>query len=496
MAIEAVSQLSRGQGHTISSLSLKDVEILRALIVPETGAGVEVHLTLHEGSEKVLTGQLWQEFHVYSCDDTGKWAEHCKEFIARNQGNDAYKKNANSNDEVYLRRLNPQELYRTLQAKGIYHGDVFKNLVSIQSNQGRSLCTLRVADTASSMPHGVEQPHILHPTTLDSIFQAVYCSLPTSALRSNAAMVPRAFKHMDVRTVMSSTPGHVFQSQCMLHRASSQGMESSVVVSDTISEDPVLTVDGLYYQSLGAAPQADREKNDIQHNYTLQWAPDISFPIPSTLKAALQFAANLDEIEIIHDIREACFYFIRRALATLTEDRILKLNWHQQRLRAWLKVQIKLAQLNELGPASSEWFIRSLAHQQNLINRVRVASVDGEMVCRIGENLPLILSNEVAPLQLMLKEDLLSEYYAQAVRWKRSYYQVQQLARLFAHKSPRAKILEVGAGTGGCTEVVLDALREQDALGPHYRCASYDFTDISSGFFEAASERFKKKQVM
>lgn len=492
MAIEAVSQLSRGQGHTISSLSLKDVEILKALIVPDTGAGVEVHLTLHEGSEKALTGQPWQEFHVYSCDDTGKWSEHCKGFIARNQGNDAYKKNANSDDEVYLRRLNPQELYRTLQAKGIYHGDVFQNLVSIQSNRGRSLCTLRVADTASSMPHGVEQPHVLHPTTLDSIFQAVYCSLPTSALRSNAAMVPRAFKRMDLRTVMSSTPGHVFQSQCMLHRASPQGMESSVVVSDTTSEDPVLTVDGLYYQSLGAAPQADGEKNDIQHNYTLQWAPDISFPIPSTVKAALQFAANLDEIDIIHDIREACFYFIRRALATLTEDRVLKLNWHQQRLRAWMKVQIKLAQLNELGPASSEWFIQPLAHQQNLINRVRVASVDGEMVCRIGENLPLILSNEVAPLQLMLKDDLLSEYYARAVRWKRSYYQVQQLTRLFAHKSPRARILEVGAGTGGCTEVVLEALREQDAPGPHYRCASYDFTDISSGFFEAASERFKE----
>lgn len=45
---------------------------------------------------------------------------------------------------------------------------------------------------------------------------------------------------------------------------------------------------------------------------------------------------------------------------------------------------------------------------------------------------------------------------------------------------------------GGCTELVLDALREQDALGSRYRCASYDFTDISSGFFEAASERFKE----
>ncbi|KAL4922536.1 hypothetical protein BDW62DRAFT_54743 [Aspergillus aurantiobrunneus] len=489
MAIEALSQLSRGQSDTMSSVSLADVEILKALIVPETDAGVEVHLAFHEGSEKALTGHLWQEFHVYSCDSTtGKWTEHCRGRIARDQ---AYQRSVDREDNVYLRRLNPQELYHTLRAKGIYHGKAFQNLVSIQSNQGRSLSTLHVADTASSMPYGFEQPHVLHPTTLDSIFQAVYSSLPASALRDDAPMVPRAFKRMDVRTVISSTPGYAFQARSMLHRANPQGMESSVIVCDATSTEPVLTIDGLYYQSLGKAPQASIENNEKRYHYTMQWAPDISFPIPTTLKTALQFAADFDEIETIREIREACFYFMQRALANLTQDRILKLNWHQQRFYAWMKVQIKLAQLNELGPDSSEWFMQSVAHQQDLIDQVRGASVDGEMVCRIGENLSSILNNEAAPLQLMMRDDLLSEYYARAVRWKRSYYQVQQLTRLFAHKNPRGKILEVGAGTGGCTEVVLDALREQDTLDQRYRCASYDFTDISSGFFEAASERFK-----
>ncbi|KAF5861263.1 hypothetical protein ETB97_000455 [Aspergillus alliaceus] len=468
MAIETVSQLSQGQSRTMSSISLKDVEILKALIVPETEAGVEVHLTLHEGPEKVLTNQSWQEFHVYSCDNTRSWSEHCKGLIACHQSNEACQRSTSSDGNVYLRQLNPKVFYRTLQAKGIYHGKIFQNLVSIQHNRGRCLRTLQVADTASTMPYCVEQPHVLHPTTLDSIFQAVYSSLSTSALKANAAMVPRAFKRMDVRTAMSSAPGHVFQAQSMMHRANLQGMESSILVSDTTSQDTVLTVDGLYYQSLGIAPQADGENNDELHHYTLQWASDISFPIPRNLKAALQLAADFGEIELICDIREACFYLIRRALADITEDRVMKWNWHQQRLHAWMKVQIKLAQLNELGPTSSEWFIRSLAYQQDLIHRVRAASVDGEM------------------------DDLLSKYYAQSARWKRSYYQIQQLTRLFAHKNPRAKILEVGAGTGGCTEAVLDALREQDTIGLHYRCASYDFTDISSGFFEVASKRFKE----
>jgi hypothetical protein len=54
---------------------------------------------------------------------------------------------------------------------------------------------VRVADTASTMPYCVEQPHVLHPTTLDSVFQAVYSSLSTSAFKANAAMVPSIQVH-------------------------------------------------------------------------------------------------------------------------------------------------------------------------------------------------------------------------------------------------------------------------------------------------------------
>ncbi|CAI7653198.1 unnamed protein product [Penicillium pancosmium] len=492
MAIEALSQSTRGDSDTIQSVSLKDVEILSALIIPESDVGVEVHLALHEGSEKLLTRQLWQSFHVYSCDSTGKWTEHCKGLIARDQDMEPSLGSISNDDNMYLRRLSPNEFYRILQAKGVYHGKAFQNLLSIQSCQGLSKSAFRVADTASSMPCGVEEPHILHPTTLDSIFQAVYSSLPGTALKEDAAMVPRSFKRMDIRTAIPSTPGHIFEARAALHRVDKQGIRSSVMVSNGDSPDPLLTVDGLYYQSLGKSTQINGGKGDGQHHYTMQWAPDISFPIPRDLKTALQFTPDSDEIETIRGIREACFYFMQRALADLTEDRILEFNWHQQRLHSWMKVQVKLANLDGFGPTSSEWFIRSLAHQQRVISQVRTSSVDGEMVCRIGESLSLILKGEVAPLQLMMEDDLLSEYYARAVRWKRSYYQIQQLTRLHSHKNPRAKILEIGAGTGGCTEVVLDALKEENTSGQHYRCATYDFTDISSGFFEAASERFSE----
>ena len=66
------------------------------------------------------------------------------------------------------------------------------------------------------------------------------------------------------------------------------------------------------------------------------------------------------------------------------------------------------------------------------------------------------------------------------------------MVKYLAHKNPRAKILEIGGGTGGTTEYALNALGIEDPLA-----GSYDFTDISSGFFEAAQEKFQAwKNIM
>ncbi|EFQ96956.1 hypothetical protein MGYG_08877 [Nannizzia gypsea CBS 118893] len=55
------------------------------------------------------------------------------------------------------------------------------------------------------------------------------------------------------------------------------------------------------------------------------------------------------------------------------------------------------------------------------------------------------------------------------------------------------KILEVGAGTGSCTTLVLDILNTYDKHNGHAkRYADYTFTDISPSFFEKAEEMFSE----
>ena len=60
--------------------------------------------------------------------------------------------------------------------------------------------------------------------------------------------------------------------------------------------------------------------------------------------------------------------------------------------------------------------------------------------------------------------------------------------RLYAVKRPGADVLEINAGTGGATTIVLEAFKVNN-LTSGLQCAHYDFTDVSTGFFEAARQK-------
>jgi len=122
-----------------------------------------------------------------------------------------------------------------------------------------------------------------------------------------------------------------------------------------------------------------------------------------------------------------------------------------------------------------------------MITRVENAGCEGKLLCRVGRNLTSILNKVVDPLTLMLEDGLLYDYYNSVLPSANSYTQLSKYISLLSHKNPDLEILEIGAGTGGATAQVLNALGGSKA--PYPRFNSYTYTDISSGFFEKAEEK-------
>jgi len=513
MAIEAVQQMPLPNRCSeteavIKGYRLRDIEIMKALVIPESPEGVEVHISFRDCSEDRLLGAKgWNEFHIYSVVDQDNWNTHCKGFIAlhyqKSAGNSAawslmaaapnsaLQKQFSSHK--YANSMNPGDIYKSMQAVGIHHGPSFRNLESIKVSQGRSLSTFHIAETASFMPCGLESPYVLHPTTIDSIFQAAYSNFPGDGSKRSGAMVPMTVKSMTVSEAIRGQPGRRLQACSTLLQSSPRGFHSTIntVAADDPSLTPVIEVVDLYCKSLGDTVAQETEHGSSKLCSAMHWSHDISSMKAEALKESMKFSPDPAEIDRIVLLKQATYLFICEVLENLTRIEIQKLPPHHKRFYNWMRKQRELADLNVLGWQSSDWHGIDEDAKVELFEKVRTSSVNGQMVHRIGTHLLDIMRQETAPLELMLEEKLLYRYYEQAMRMPRNYLQVKRLVKLIGHKNPQAKVLEIGGGTGGCTGSVLEALSDDTGGGQRSpRFASYDFTDISSGFFETAREKF------
>lgn len=111
--------------------------------------------------------------------------------------------------------------------------------------------------------------------------------------------------------------------------------------------------------------------------------------------------------------------------------------------------------------------------------------IDLTLAKTVGENLLRhdVLVGEDNILQYMTRNNMLERYYTEAIGYPILNHVGTGLMAQLSHKFPRMKILEIGAGTGSATASILDR------IGESY--SSYMYTDISSGFFERAGERFQ-----
>ncbi|KAL2128609.1 hypothetical protein VTI74DRAFT_8937 [Chaetomium olivicolor] len=504
MAIEGAAYMASRQlgDQRIRGYQLRDVDILNALVVPETSQGVELQLSLHPCSKRALDTKGWSEFQVQSVTSDNKWTDHCKGLIMieycseGTQGSDR-RLSQPAEDSAYRIRISPGDIYASLRSGGICHGPIFQNLRSIRARNKQSVTSFVVADTEAAMPKRHQHQHVVHPTTLDSVFQAAYTAVPGAGNSVGTPKVPRSIRKLWIANDISSLAGHPFKAFTDLRNIESHSMTTSITVIDASPDDsvpsPVVTIEGFVYQSIGNAPVQEVPSWERDKFALAKWVPDITFLKDAYLKKQLGSEISDKEAELLMDLRRACLFYVYHALEQLTAADIKRLEWHHKKFYIWMKLQVELARTNELAPGSSEWIKTTPVERAKLLEKVRTGSTNGEMVCRLGSHIVPILRGEVTALELMLDENLLSRYYLDGLKWGRANAKLGELVALFAHKHPRAKMIEIGGGTGGATTQVLKALERSDSRN----IGSYDFTDVSSGFFEAAKEKFQDwKELM
>jgi acyl transferase domain-containing protein/NADPH:quinone reductase-like Zn-dependent oxidoreductase len=507
MAIEGLRQITASSGESITRYKLRNIEFINALIIPDTTEGIEVQLSFRQCNANELDHQSWWEYHLYSIPQSGdSWIHHSKGLISADlrsstsQGwSDAIVRSMDKDEGgsslAQGKSIDPEILFGRLRKSGIHHGPSFRNLLTIMADGNRAATTFQVQDPEATTLDAVPVlNHIIHPTTLDSVLQAAYCALKEDAYR-NSMLLPRSISRLYVSSDISTYSKQQFVARSNVHHQDRRGFHSNVSVTSAehTRHNPLVKMESLFCQLVDQpSSAAEQELDETKTCFKMIWHPDWTLMKSSDIRKPLTFNPDPQMVAASIELNRATFYYIHDALAKLTDSEIANLLPHHKTLFQWMQKIDNLVMSGELAQGSASWVAASEASKQILYDEVSHASVNGTLLCRIGHSLTDILRQRAAPLELMMEGKLLHQYYENGMRNYRSYPQVKQLVEHFVHKTPYGRILEIGGGTGGCTTTVLEALTSDSPDGAKFHFSHYHFTDISSGFFEKASEKFAK----
>lgn len=504
MAIEALSQILPDG---ITGFRLRDVTIGKALVIPEDKK-VETMLVLRQYNESARKSSLvWDEFKVFSYTDdpTAPVQEHCRGLIASEKDapynvvdngleDSERARNEDFEFEMLVKSFEPSDevkadvFYDNLIKAGLEYGPTFRNIKKlIASEPGCAYAEIEIPNTKAIMPQQYELPHIIHPATLDSCIQVLLSALSSDGSGIKEPMVPTVIENLYISKGITKAPGSRIRARTTIEMKGFKDLDANIIATSLDNGVPLIEISGLRCTALRGRASIGLDDGAVSAPirklcYNTTWKADPNFLTFSQIENLCRIDATpVFTREMITDYEKVSLHFIRKAVKVISPKPDL-FPYHRTFLE-WM-TKVVNTDTNKM-PLLHDTDVHA---DDALIQMVSNSSSEGRMLVRMGQNLPRVLNKEIDPLSLMLEDNLLYDYYREAIGTDRSYMQMQSYIDLLAHKNPNMTILEIGSGTGGASLPILQTLGgngEQNA-----RFASYDFTDISSGFFEKAQKNF------
>ncbi|KAH6650452.1 hypothetical protein F5144DRAFT_45973 [Chaetomium tenue] len=188
------------------------------------------------------------------------------------------------------------------------------------------------------------------------------------------------------------------------------------------------------------------------------------------------------ERDLFNDLERVAYFYLRRLDAAIPPEQRVDLPAHQTALFRYVEYVLGRVETGSLPHARPGW--KKDTHEQILrVIADRPDSIDLELMHAVGENLASVIRGDMNMLEPMMQDNKLNRFYIEALGMSRYLEELSRMAAQISHRYPQMHVLEVGAGTGGATKVLLRHLEGG--------FESYAYTDISSGFFPSARETFE-----
>ena len=457
---EAIRQISEAEDYTVQRVVVSSALILQA----SKGTEVITRFQPHR-----LTNSLdspWYEFSIISNSGAG-WTRNC---FGQIRAGSPLNHDAPELTQ-YTRRVSSSRWYQQMRKIGLMYGPAFRGLTDISAGITDNVASARIID----QPRPGQSSYPFHPTSLDWVFQAL------SVAAHNG--VPRRFDKMClpayIQELYITSGGEKIHMN--LHTQTIPGGAFAGFACG-VSEGKVrFLLKGMKLTPFDdASAQVDEGSHGAVH---LEWRPDIDFLEASSLLNPME---DIKEgHRTVEKLSLLCSMQHMQAMSSMQTSLT-----HLNAYRDWTEKRIAIARRGEnpLLPLVAELFSLDSSQRQAIIEDIMVNSrgqrteAPTNAIYVVYKSMLGLYEGKVDVLEELLKDNVLTNLY------NFLNADCHDFIQLLGHSKPNLKILEIGAGTGGLTALILEGLKTSYGERMY---SKYTYTDISAGFFVAAKDRFQ-----
>ncbi len=393
-----------------------------------------------------------------------------------------------------LREIDMRAWYDKFAEKGIGYGPSFNGLSDLRAYWGENLATAKVTlrPTMNSAKIG-ESVYPLHPATLDTCLQLALIACHAGQIdRFQHAFVPILVHDMSIWVPeMQGQEGDLGYG---IATGELRGLRGAYARTRLFSASGarILDIKDIRCVAYDGPGNAGFSIGKLPRDpfMRLVWKPDIGSLSSERARTMFSPAYSYATMAPLFENFDRLATYLLVQISMVHQPAIhTDQPKHIQKFLAWVQRCFESAKAGEL-PFSSEALSASACSRSEVIDRLSMQMsdiIEVQLVKRIYDKLPAIVSNQTSGLQVALQDNLLSKLYASGLGITAAYPQLLQLLDLIVHKNPKMKIIEIGGGTGGATRLTTKTLQGDTC---HKRYQDYTFTDVSTSFLSAAEVEF------
>ncbi|KAF7546390.1 hypothetical protein G7Z17_g8465 [Cylindrodendrum hubeiense] len=479
VAVEAGKHLAALTGNSIRLLDVENVDILRPVVVPDNQEGVETLFTARLLSNSPSDRILRAKFSYYICNDqsSGSMVHTCSGDLAVHLGTDSDAGELLPPKDPLppnLVNVDGQRVYKMFAGIDLKYSGVFRSITESKR------CLNYAAATGTWDEGSLSDEYAVHPAMLDVAFQTLFIARAHPASRQiTSALLPSHITRVrvspSVQILKPEGGGDIkadFESWVVGQTATS--LTGDLNVYDAVTGETFLQVEGLATKMVG---EQDASQDQLIFSKTVWGSYDpqgLDDPVRDPVKdaEATRLAVNIERVAL---------FYIKRIASQIGVDERAGLQWFHQRMFGAFEKHLATIKNDQHPVLPSEW----LADEQSVLDDITAEhpdSIDLQLLHAVGENLVDVVRGKTQLLEVMQEDEMLDRFYMDNCASAPINQSIADVLEQITFKFPRCNILEIGAGTGGTTWSVLNAINNA--------YESYTYTDISSGFFPNAAEKF------